>query len=102
MFRGAAVRLAHAEALHAAGDLATAQAAIAEARDRLLAVAGTIDDPTYRRGFLEDVPVNARTLALARVARRVGGHVKKAGRHVSLPRPRANSMGYDGMVREKG
>jgi hypothetical protein len=28
--------------------------------------ARSIDDPPYRRGFLEDVPVNARTLALAR------------------------------------
>jgi hypothetical protein len=66
MFRGAAVRLAHAEALHATGDLGAARAAIAEARDRLLAVAGKIDDPTYRRSFLEQVSANARTLALAR------------------------------------
>jgi eukaryotic-like serine/threonine-protein kinase len=52
--------------LHATGDLGAARAAIAEARDRLLAVAGKIDDPTYRRSFLEQVSANARTLALAR------------------------------------
>jgi tetratricopeptide (TPR) repeat protein len=66
MFRGAAVRLAHAEALHATGNLGAAQAAIAEARVRLLAVAAKIDDPSYRRSFLEQVSTNARSLALAR------------------------------------
>jgi eukaryotic-like serine/threonine-protein kinase len=66
MFRGAAIRLAHAEALHATGDLAAARAAIAEARAHLLAVAARIEDPTYRRSFLEEVPVNARTFARAR------------------------------------
>jgi tetratricopeptide (TPR) repeat protein len=66
MFRGALVRLAHAEALHATGAREAARRAIAEARARLLATAGAIADPDYRRRFLEDVSENARTLALAR------------------------------------
>jgi tetratricopeptide (TPR) repeat protein len=66
MFRGAFLRLARAEALHATGALDAARAAIADARARLLAIAGTIEDPAYRASFLEAVPENARTLALAR------------------------------------
>ena len=66
IFRGAFVRLAHAEALHATGAHDAAQHAIAEARERLLAIAGRILDPTYQQSFLEQVPENARTLALAR------------------------------------
>jgi hypothetical protein len=65
MFRGAFLRLTRAEALHATGALDAARAAIADARARLLAIAGTIEDPAYRRSFLEAVPENARTLALA-------------------------------------
>ncbi|HWO20228.1 MAG TPA: hypothetical protein VNO30_15775, partial [Kofleriaceae bacterium] len=69
MFRGAFVRLVRAEALHAtnaAGDHAAARRAIADARARLLAIADRIADPAFRRSFLENVPENARTLALAR------------------------------------
>jgi eukaryotic-like serine/threonine-protein kinase len=66
LFRGAFVRLAHAEALHATGAGDAARRAIDDARARLLATASRIDDPAYRRSFLEDVPENARTLALAR------------------------------------
>jgi hypothetical protein len=66
MFRGAFVRLARAEALHAAGALDAARAAIADARARLVAIADTISDPAYRTSFLEGVPENARTLELAR------------------------------------
>jgi tetratricopeptide (TPR) repeat protein len=66
LFRGAFVRLAHAEALHATGALDAARAAIAEARAHLLAIAGRIAEPAYRQGFLDAVPENARTLALAR------------------------------------
>ncbi len=65
MFRGAFVRLAHAEALHATGAHDAARAAIARARARLLAIADRISDPDYRASFLEQVPENARTLALA-------------------------------------
>jgi predicted Ser/Thr protein kinase len=64
-FRAAFVRLAHAEALEAAGDHAAAFAAITVARARLLAVVDRIADPGYQKSFLEDVPENARTLALA-------------------------------------
>ncbi|HWO26591.1 MAG TPA: protein kinase, partial [Kofleriaceae bacterium] len=66
MFRGAFVRLAHAEALDASGAHEAARGAIAAARDRLFAIAGRIADPAYRRSFLEAVPENARTLELAR------------------------------------
>ena len=41
-------------------------AGIREAADDLLVRADQIDDPTYRHGFLNDVAVNARILALAR------------------------------------
>ncbi|HWO25901.1 MAG TPA: AAA family ATPase, partial [Kofleriaceae bacterium] len=66
MFRGAAVRLVRAEALHATGARDAAQSAIADARARLLAVADKIGDPAYRERFLEVVPTNRRILALAR------------------------------------
>ena len=66
MFRGAFVRLAHAEALHATGDREAARRAIADARTHLLATADKLPDPTYRQSFLDNVPENARTLALAR------------------------------------
>jgi serine/threonine protein kinase/tetratricopeptide (TPR) repeat protein len=59
------VRLVHAEALDAGGDRGRARAAIASARERLLARADKIADPAWRRRFLEGVAENARTLALA-------------------------------------
>jgi hypothetical protein len=65
-FRDAFVRLAHAEALEAAGDQAAAIAAIRVARDHVLTVAGRIRDPRYRTSFLEQVPENARIVTLAR------------------------------------
>ncbi len=65
MFRGAFVRLARAEALHATGAHDAARRAIADARTRLLTIADKIADPAYQASFLECVPENARTLALA-------------------------------------
>jgi tetratricopeptide (TPR) repeat protein len=65
LFRGAFVRLVHAEALHATGAHDAAARAIAAARARLLAIADKITDPAYQASFLERVPENARTLALA-------------------------------------
>jgi eukaryotic-like serine/threonine-protein kinase len=65
MFRGASVRLAHAEALHAAGARDAARHAIAGARARLLVIADKIAEPGYKASFLAHVPENARTLALA-------------------------------------
>jgi hypothetical protein len=65
MFRGAFVRLAHAEALHATGAQDAARRAIAGARGRLLTSAARIADPAYRTSFLAGVPENARTLELA-------------------------------------
>jgi hypothetical protein len=66
MYRGAFVRLARAEALHATGAGEAARAAIADAVTRLLAVAGKIPDAAHRARFLEAVPENSRTLARAR------------------------------------
>jgi tetratricopeptide (TPR) repeat protein len=66
IFRGAFVRLAHAEALHATGANDAARHAIAEARTRLFTIAARIADPAYKTNFLENVPENSRTLALAR------------------------------------
>ncbi|AUX32152.1 MULTISPECIES: serine/threonine-protein kinase PknK [Sorangium] len=60
------VYLVHAEALAASGDLGGARAAIALGRDRLLARAAKIANRAWRAGFLDNVPENARTLALAR------------------------------------
>ncbi|HWU89323.1 MAG TPA: hypothetical protein VN253_18800, partial [Kofleriaceae bacterium] len=65
-FRGAFVRLAHAEALHATGALDAARAAIGEARAHLLAIADRIPAGEPRQRFLEQIPENARTFALAR------------------------------------
>jgi hypothetical protein len=62
----ALARLVYAEALHANGQEDAARAAIVEARDRLLARAARIDDPSRQRTFLDNVPENARTLLLCR------------------------------------
>jgi len=64
-FRTSFVRLAHAEALAAAGDHVAACAAIRAGRAWLLEVGDRILDPDYKKSFLESVPENARTLALA-------------------------------------
>jgi serine/threonine protein kinase/tetratricopeptide (TPR) repeat protein len=63
--KGSFIRLVHAEALFAAGYEKTARAALAAAQARLLERAAAIDDLAMRRSFLERVPENARTLALA-------------------------------------
>jgi tetratricopeptide (TPR) repeat protein len=62
----ALVRVVYAEALHESGDHAAARAVIADARERLLSVAARAGDEARSRRFLEGVPENARTLALAR------------------------------------
>jgi tetratricopeptide (TPR) repeat protein len=59
------VRLVYAEALQAAGPTEEFAAAVASARDHLLARAAKISDPGWRQRFLTAVPDNARTLALA-------------------------------------
>jgi len=66
LFRGASVRLAYAEALHATGAHDAARHVIAEARARLFTIADRIADPAYKQSFLENVPENSKTLALAR------------------------------------
>lgn len=59
------IRLVHADALEASGRWEEAAAARDEAKRALLERAGRIEDPVARQCFLEDVPENARTLALS-------------------------------------
>jgi hypothetical protein len=61
----ALARLVFAEARRATGHAAGARAAILVARDRLRARAARISDRELRESFLQRVPENARTLALA-------------------------------------
>ena len=61
----AAIRLAWAEALHAAGCVEEAEEAIREARDRLLERAARITPEHWRQSFIGRVPEHARTLELA-------------------------------------
>jgi serine/threonine protein kinase/tetratricopeptide (TPR) repeat protein len=60
------VRLVHAEALAASGDVPAFTLAIATARARLLERAAKIGDRAWRDRFLKGVPDNVRTLELAR------------------------------------
>jgi eukaryotic-like serine/threonine-protein kinase len=60
------IRLVHAEALAASGRRSEAAAAIASARDSLLARADRIHDPAWRERFLRSAPDSDRTLHLAR------------------------------------
>jgi tetratricopeptide (TPR) repeat protein len=62
---GPLVRLAHAEALAAAGDAEGARAAIRSAKAALLALAERVPAGAERDAFLGRVRENARTLALA-------------------------------------
>jgi eukaryotic-like serine/threonine-protein kinase len=59
------IRLVHAEALAANGKATAAGEAFALCRERLLAAADRIRDPSRRRSFLERVPENARVIELA-------------------------------------
>jgi hypothetical protein len=61
----ALIRLAYAEALDATGQHAAAVEAITVARDLLMARAGRINNPAWRRSFLEKIRENSRTLARA-------------------------------------
>ena len=61
----ALIRLAHARALEAMGYTEEAQIRIAEARSRLMERADRITDTRLRRSFLDHIPENARTLAMA-------------------------------------
>jgi len=60
------IRLTYAEALDAAGDRASAAAAISAARSRLHERAAAISSADRRESFLRLVPENARTLELAK------------------------------------
>jgi eukaryotic-like serine/threonine-protein kinase len=61
----ALIRVVYAEALIRSGDERAARAVIHAAHARVLQRAGRIHDDERRRSFLEAVPENARTLALA-------------------------------------
>jgi tetratricopeptide (TPR) repeat protein len=62
-------RLAYAHALRATGAVDEATRVATEAETELLATAGKIQDPRWRTSYLESVPENAETLALARELR---------------------------------
>jgi tetratricopeptide (TPR) repeat protein len=57
--------LARAEVLRGLGRTGDAAAAIGEARERILRIAGSLHDPDVRETYKANVDVNARTLALA-------------------------------------
>ncbi len=61
----ALIRLVHAQALEAMGRASEAQSRIMEARLRLMERADRITDARLRRSFLDHIPENARTLAMA-------------------------------------
>ncbi|UQA63882.1 protein kinase [Polyangium aurulentum] len=63
-FRDEAVALARANALRAAGDVDAARRVLRDAEAHLLARADRIEDPAYRRTFLDAVPVRSRLRAL--------------------------------------
>ena len=58
-------RLSFAEALHAAGRIDDARKAIAKAKERLIERAQRIDDPKWKKSFLERIGEHARTFARA-------------------------------------
>ncbi|MGO9836758.1 MAG: serine/threonine-protein kinase PknK [Polyangiaceae bacterium] len=60
------LHLARAEAFYALGRGHDAHAAMREARDYVLGVAATLDEPELRTSWLNNVDANARTLALAK------------------------------------
>ena len=60
------LHLLRVEALQALGRADDAHAAVREARDRILVIAATLDDPELRSSYLTNVDANARTLKLAR------------------------------------
>ncbi|HET6149375.1 MAG TPA: protein kinase [Polyangia bacterium] len=68
----AEIRLRYADCLREAGQGAEAQAVLIAAHDQLLARAARIADLSWRQRFLNDVPVNARTLALAQAGSPTG------------------------------
>ena len=61
------IRLVHALALEATGDVERAAAHARSAKQRILDLANSITEPTWRRSFLDNVPENARTCALVPV-----------------------------------
>lgn len=64
-YRGAFMRLVRVEVLDATGHHGEARELLADARDRLLRIAAAIPDEEFRSSYLEQVPENARTIALA-------------------------------------
>ena len=65
----ATIRLALAECLIAAGDMAAAREVLDKASTRILASAQAIDDPAIRESFLTRIPEHRRILELARELR---------------------------------
>ncbi len=65
------VRLVHAKALAASGDMMGAAAAIRASRERLLARALRIADPAQRETFVRAIPENRETLELSEAWERI-------------------------------
>jgi hypothetical protein len=60
------LKLVLAEALLGSGDLEGGRAALRDARDRILRIAGTLDESSERAAYLERVRTHVRTMELAR------------------------------------
>jgi hypothetical protein len=60
------LHLVRAQAMHALGKTDQARAAIRDARDRVLRLAATLDEPAVRARCLANIDANVRTLSLAR------------------------------------
>jgi len=84
-FRGSLLHLVYIESLEANGRRDEARAALANARDRLLAIAAKITDPAYRKSFLENVPENRRTFDLAREWLGEGGEAESLPKGTHAP-----------------
>jgi tetratricopeptide (TPR) repeat protein len=88
------VRLAYAEALAATGASEQARAALCTAHDRLTARAARIGELAWRQRFLNDVPVNARILALAEQWRAASpGSAARPTTNEPAARPRRTTTG---------
>jgi tetratricopeptide (TPR) repeat protein len=64
-YDGSALRLSRAEALWSLKREDEARIAIGKARDRILHIAETLDDPRLRHAYLVGIAANAHTLSLA-------------------------------------
>ena len=85
LLRGSFLHLVHIESLLANGRNAEARAALANARDRILAIAAKLTDPAYQKSFLEDAPESRRILGLAREWLGEGGEAESLPKGTPAP-----------------